>query len=67
MQTKDTHVLFVQTMMHMAADQHLVCTWIHLTCIFTHRSFLHMQAMLRVFSETCQVVYIFASLMCSQV
>ena len=34
-QTKDARELFVQTMMHMAADEHLMCTRMHLTCIFT--------------------------------
>ena len=36
---KYAHALFVQIMMHTVADYHLMCTCVHLTCMFISSNF----------------------------
>ena len=56
----------MQTMIRMAADEHLVCTHMHLTCIFTSLIFCaHTGYVASIFRNVLS--HIVASRVCSQV
>ena len=55
-QTKYTRTLFVQSMMHTAAESRLVCTRVQCALIATSSIFRTHSGFLRAFSETCRVV-----------